>query len=143
MGDLGLLRPRIRSGSQDRGVTGTTARLRQLVDGLEEAVAGADGVAASRYLSPQLAARLMEEAAVLRAAGGSWAPARSGLRWSTSRRHPDGPGLTWLTLRFEDLSRCDYPEGPLGAPLQTHELEVELDTRRVPWRICRVLERAD
>jgi len=123
------------------GIEQTTARLRQLMDGLEAAIGSGDDVALVRYLGPQLTARMLAAAAGFRRQGGVWRPARSGLRWSHCRRAPDGPGLVWLRLRLEDRTRCEYPEGTVVAPLRTREVDVELDTTGVPWKLCRVVER--
>jgi hypothetical protein len=114
-----------RSRPQLVGASDTTRWVRQLVDGLEEALARGDDLGAA-----------------ITSGRGAWLPARSGLRWSQSRLHPDGPGLVWLLLRFEDLTRCEYPDGGLTAPLRTFEVEAELETLSVPWRLYRVLERS-
>lgn len=124
-----------------QGIEQTTNRLRQLVDGLEAALASGDDLALVRYVGPQLTARLLAAAAAFRSGGGAWRPARSGLRWSRCHRPPDGPGMVWLRLRLEDRTQCDYPEGVITAPLRTHEVDVELDTTQIPWKLCRVLER--
>ncbi|NNM97293.1 MAG: hypothetical protein HKL89_06790 [Candidatus Dormibacteraeota bacterium] len=143
MAEFGWLRAQFRPQGQLRrqGIEQTTARLRQLVDGLEAAVGSGDDVALVRYLGPQLTARMLAAAAGFRRQGVVWRPARSGLRWSPCRRAPDGPGLAWLRLRLEDRTRCEYPEGTVAAPLRTREVDVELDTTGVPWKLCRVVER--
>ncbi|MHB1527342.1 MAG: hypothetical protein ACYDEA_12340 [Candidatus Dormibacteria bacterium] len=149
MADPGRLRLRLRlrlrpqAQLQHQGADQTTNRLRQLVDGVEAAIAAGDDVALVRYISPQLTARMLAAAATFRADRGAWHPARSGLRWSQCRRRPDGPGRLWLRLRFEDLTRCEYPEGAVIAPLRTHEVDVELETTSVPWKLCRVVERGE
>jgi hypothetical protein len=124
------------------GASETTRRVRQLVDGLEAALARGDDLGAVQFLAPPLQGRLLAIAAAMKSGRGAWLPARSGLRWSQSRRHPDGPGLLWLRLQFEDLTRCEYPDGGLSAPLRTFEVEAELETLSVPWRLYRVLERS-
>lgn len=130
------------SRAQLEGASETTRRLRQLVDGLEEALARGDELGAVQFLAPPLQGRLLAIAAAVKSGRGAWLPARSGLRWSQSRRHPDGPGLLWLRLQFEDLTRCEYPDGGLTAPLRTVEVEAELETLSVPWRLYRILERS-
>ena len=131
-----------RSSLQMEGTSETTRRVRQLVDGVEDALTRGDDLGAVRFLTPRLQGRLLAVASTFRSGQGVWLPARSGLRWTQSRRRPDGPGLLWLRLQFEDLTRCQYPEGGLSAPLRTFEVEVELETVSVPWRLHRVLERS-
>ena len=142
--DPGRLRLRRHPQAQLRlqGADQTTTRLRQLADGLEEAIGSGDDLALVRYIAPQLTARMLAAAAAFRTDQGVWRPARSGLRWSQCRRRPDAPGMLWLRLRFEDLTRCEYPAGTVTAPLRTHEVDVELDTTGVPWKLCRVIERS-
>jgi len=129
----------LRSAQRD-GAAQTTARVRQLVDGIEEALRDRDDLALARFLAPPLLARMAATAASIAATGGVLNPARSGLRWSESRRKPGGPGRCWLRLRFEDLTYCRYPEGVITAPARTHEVEVEIETVGAPWRLCRIVE---
>lgn len=81
------------------------------MDGIEEALRENDDLALSRFLAPDLLAKMAESTSSMSRSGGVFNPARSGLRWSESRRRPGGPGRCWLRLRFEDLTTCRYPEG--------------------------------
>lgn len=113
------------------------------MDGIEEALREGDDLALSRFLAPALLAKMAESTSSMSRSGGVFNPARSGLRWSESRRKPGGPGRCWLRLRFEDLTTCHYPEGVVTAPSRTHEVEVEIETVGSPWRLCRVVELFD
>lgn len=113
------------------------------MDGIEEALREGDDLALSRFLAPVLLAKMAESTSSMSRSGGVFNPARSGLRWSESRRKPGGPGRCWLRLRFEDLTTCHYPEGVVTAPPRTHEVEVEIETVGSPWRLCRVVELFD
>ncbi len=122
------------------GEAQTSQRLRQLVDGIEGAVAHGDDLALARFLAPPLLGRMLVVSAEGRAQGGSLVPARSGLSWRVSHRKPAGPGRCWLRLRFEDLTVCEYPETVTRAPGGAHELEVDLETTMTPWRLHRLVE---
>ncbi len=122
------------------GEAETSRHLRQLVDGIETAVAQGDDLALAQFLAPPLLGRMLAASAAIRAAGGALAPARSGLSWRVSHRQPPGPGRFWLRLRFEDLTICHYPEGVMRAPGSAHELEVDLETTVTPWRLHRLVE---
>jgi len=120
---------------RDRGIEETTERVRQLMDGIESAVAVGDDLALTRYLAPPALGILLAQTATERRAGRTWLPARAGLRWSTSNRSPAGPGGLWLRLRFEDRSEVRSPAESLSAAGLGHALEVELVTTSVPWRL--------
>ncbi len=122
------------------GAAQTSARVRQLVDGLEAAVAQSDDLALTQYLAAPLMGQMLALSAGLRADAASLLPARSGLCWMVSRRKPGGPGRCWLRLRFEDLTVCQYPEGTASAPPRTQEVEVEVQTTVIPWRLHRVVQ---
>jgi hypothetical protein len=122
------------------GEAETSHHLRQLVDGIESAVAQGDDLALAQFLAPPLLGRMLAASAAIRAAGGSLVPARSGLSWRLSHRKPAGPGRCWLRLRFEDLTLCRYPEAAMRAPGRAHELEVDLETTVNPWRLHQLVE---
>ena len=118
----------------------TSARIRQLMDGIEDAVRRGDELALARFLAPPQLRQMMIQTADIRAAGGTVAPGRAGLRWMLSRRRADGPGRCWLRLRFEDMTVCHYPDGPARALGRTHDLEVDVETTTSLWRLHRVVE---
>ena len=125
---------------KDQGVLETTERVRQLVDGIESAIAAASDLELSAYLAPPALGLLLAASAAMRAEGRTWLPARSGLRWSRSGRLAESPGRFWLRLRFEDRTSVRDGSGSAAAPPTSHEVEVELDATAVPWRLCRVEE---
>ncbi|MGH7705570.1 MAG: hypothetical protein ACRENY_06855 [Candidatus Dormibacteria bacterium] len=129
-----------RSRGRRRQVDETTLRVRQLVDGIEAAIAQGDDLELSRYLAPPALALLLAQTAALRAAGRAWSPGRSGLRWSGSSKRSAEPGRFWLRLRFEDRSELALGDLQVGAAMSSHEVEVELDTTAAPWRLCRAAE---
>jgi hypothetical protein len=126
--------------SQDRGVAETTERVRQLVDGIEGAVAAGDDLELARYLASPALSRFLEATAARRAVHEKWLPARAGLCWSRSDRAPGAPGRFWLRLRFEDRTQVQGPTRRVTAATVVHEVEVELDTTEAPWRLCEVEE---
>jgi hypothetical protein len=126
--------------AQDRGVAETTKRVRQLVDGIEGAVAAGDDLELARYLSPPALGRFLGATAARRAFGDKWLPARAGLCWTRSDRAASAPGRFWLRLRFEDRTQIQSRTGRLTAATIVHEVEVELDTTDAPWRLCEVEE---
>lgn len=128
-----------RSG-RDRGVTETTERVRQLVDGIEIAIAAGDDLELARYLAPPALGRLLGATATLRGAGEKWLPARAGLCWSVTHRAAVEPGRFWLRLRFEDRTQVRGRTRFITAAAVAHEVEVELDTTQAPWRVCQVEE---
>jgi hypothetical protein len=123
-----------------RGVAETTERVRQLVDGIENAVSAGDDLELASFLAPPALGYALAETAAMRRAGTTWLPARTGLRWSGSDRVPEGPGRFWLRLRFDDHTQLrSSGRTECAAPLP-HEVEVELDTTSIPWRLCQAEE---
>ncbi|MHB1500069.1 MAG: hypothetical protein ACYCYK_02680 [Candidatus Dormibacteria bacterium] len=122
------------------GAAQTSARVRQLVDGIEGAVAQSDDLALAQYLAAPLLGQMLALSAGLRADAASLLPARSGLCWMASHREPGGPGRCWLRLRFEDLTVCQYPEGTASAPPRTQDVEIEVQTTVTPWHLHRVVQ---
>ncbi len=122
------------------GVEQTTSRLRQLVDGLEGAARDRDELALARLVAPGLLAQVIRHGGELEALGVRWEPARRGLRWTASRRHPDAAGQVWVKIRFEDLTCHSGGTRTQAAIAQTRELELEVDTTTVPWRLCRAVD---
>lgn len=116
-----------------------TIRLRQMVDELESAASERDELALAQVVAPGLLARLSSHGAELARGQVRWRPARQGLRWAPSDRASSGAGRAWFRVRFEDLSTHVGPQGMVAARGDTHELELEVDTRTSPWRICQVL----
>lgn len=125
---------------QDRGVAETTERVRQLVDGIEGAVAAGDDLELARYLAPPALGRFLGATAARRAVGEKWLPARARLCWTSSHRAAAAPGRFWLRLRFEDRTQVRGRTGRVTAATVVHEIEVELDTTEAPWRLCDVEE---
>ena len=82
----------------------TPQQLRQLLEGLERAIAQAHDLALAQFLVPPQLGQMLAASATVRAEGGRLLPARSGLTWMMSRRRPAGPGRCWLRLPFEDLT---------------------------------------
>jgi hypothetical protein len=137
---VGRWRGRPRVSGRDRGIAETTDRVRQLVDGIENAIAAGNDLELASYLAPPALGQVLAQTAAMRAAGSTWLPARAGLRWSGSSRPPQGPGRFWLRLRFEDRTGVRCPSATATAAAVAHEVEVELDTRSAPWRLCQVEE---
>lgn len=129
-----------RSSGRNQGITETTERVRQLVDGIESAISAGNDLELASYLAPPALGHALAQTAALRAAGSTWLPARAGLRWSGSDRSPDGPGRFWLRLRFDDRTEVSSESGTFTAASVTHEVEVELDTTSAPWRLCQAEE---
>jgi hypothetical protein len=125
---------------RERGVAETTDRVRQLVDGIEAAVAAGDDLQLTRYLAPPALSRFLEATAARRAVGEKWLPGRAGLCWRRSDRTARAPGRFWLRLRFEDRTQVQTRTRGVVAPTVVHEVEVELDTTDTPWRLCEVEE---
>ncbi|MGH7610224.1 MAG: hypothetical protein ACREOD_09905 [Candidatus Dormibacteria bacterium] len=123
----------------ERGVAEATNRLRQTVDGIESAIAAGDDLELARYLASPALGQLLAVTAAFRAKRATWLPARSGLRWTESRRPPEAAGRFWLTVRFEDRTQALSAGDRQTAPLLSHQLELELDTSRTPWRLCQVV----
>lgn len=115
----------------------TTERIRQLVDGIEAAVGSSNDLELARYLLPPALGTVLAATAAMRSGGWSWLPGRSGLRWSRSERPSERPGCFWLRIRFEDRTEVRGPGRIETAPATGHELELELDTTQVPWRLSR------
>lgn len=114
--------------------------MRQLMDGIESAIAAGDDLALSRYLAPPALGVLLARSAAARRDGQRWLPARAGLRWSASNRTPTAPGRFWLRLRFEDQSEVRFSASAIAAAALVYEIEVELLTTSVPWRVCQAQE---
>lgn len=122
------------------GIAETTERVRQLIDGIESAIAAGNDLELARYLAPPALGTLLAATAAVRTSGGAWIPARAGLRWSGCDRPAGGPGRFWLRLRFEDRTEVRSESKRMVAATMSHEVEVELDTTQVPWRLCQVEE---
>ncbi len=125
---------------RDRGVAETTERVRQLVDGIESAICVGSDLELASYLAPPALGYALSQTAAARSAGQTWLPAREGLRWSTSNRAPEGPGRFWLKLRFDERTEVRIGSAIRRSAATTHEVEVELDTTSVPWRLCQSKE---
>jgi hypothetical protein len=110
------------------------------MDGIEGAIAAGSDLDLSAYLAPPALGLVLAASAAMREGGRTWLPARSGLRWSRSERASEAPGRFWLRLRFEDRTSVRDGSGTTAAPSTSHEVEVELDATRAPWRLCQVEE---
>lgn len=130
------------SAQRQRAEGATTNHLRELVDGLEMAIARRDELELARFLAPRALGQVIAESHHLQDRDVQWLPARTGLRWSSSPRESSNPGCFWLRIQFEDATRWRTRQGWVVAPMVSAELELELDTRRTPWKLCRVLRTA-
>ena len=124
-------------------VRASVDRIRQLVDGLEEAVARGDRGALRQLATGPALRQLLARLDAVEACGASWRPAREQLTWCAGGcRWPvlALPGRRRLRLRFTDRSRLEAPDGTVAAAAAVREVQVEVvqSRTRSAWQLRRL-----
>ncbi len=124
-------------------VESTVDRIRQLVDGLESAVARGDRDALRQLATGPALRQILARLQAVEARGARWWPGREELTWRAGGRGgppPLVPGRRWLRLRFTDRSQLEGADGTVAAAATVWEVQVEVvqDRSGAPWRLRRM-----